>query len=51
MSSNKDSVAKWEVELSDKKHIIEFEHGTITGRRVIWLDGKVLHFNQSSILK
>ncbi|XP_013392071.1 fas apoptotic inhibitory molecule 1 isoform X1 [Lingula anatina] len=35
-----DLVAVWEVALSDGVHKVEFEHGTTTGKRVIWLDGK-----------
>ncbi|XP_033334712.1 fas apoptotic inhibitory molecule 1 [Megalopta genalis] len=34
--------AKWNVPLSDGNHVIEFEHGTATGRRVIRVDGKEL---------
>lgn len=36
-----DLVAVWEVALSDGVHRIEFEHGTTTGKRVIYIDGKV----------
>ncbi|KAH9368874.1 hypothetical protein HPB48_004373 [Haemaphysalis longicornis] len=35
-----DTVAVWEVPLSDKIYKIEFEHGTTTGKRVIKVDGK-----------
>lgn len=49
-----DLVATWEVALSDGVHLIEFEHGTTTGKRVIRVDGKVMRFpcfiNSSSIL-
>ncbi|XP_001602021.1 fas apoptotic inhibitory molecule 1 [Nasonia vitripennis] len=34
--------ARWEVPLSDSVHVIEFEHGTATGRRTVKIDGKVL---------
>ncbi|XP_076240375.1 fas apoptotic inhibitory molecule 1 isoform X2 [Calliopsis andreniformis] len=34
--------AKWNVPLSDGNHVIEFEHGTATGRRVVKVDGKEL---------
>lgn len=37
--------ARWEVPLNDGVHIIEFEHGTATGRRVVRIDGKV-HINR-----
>ena len=36
-----DLVAVWEVSLSDGLHLVEFEHGTTTGKRVIRVDGKV----------
>lgn len=36
-----DLVAVWDVALSDGVHRIEFEHGTTTGKRVIYIDGKV----------
>lgn len=35
-----DLVATWEVPLSDGLHKIDFEHGTTTGKRVIYIDGK-----------
>ncbi|KAK4320570.1 hypothetical protein Pmani_008574 [Petrolisthes manimaculis] len=35
-----DLVALWEVPLSDGKHKVGFEHGTTTGRRVLWVDGQ-----------
>lgn len=38
-----DIVAIWQVPLSDGLHTIQFEHGTATGKRVIWVDGKVLN--------
>ena len=34
--------ARWEVPLNDGTHVIEFEHGTATGKRVIRVDGKIL---------
>ena len=36
-----DLVGTWEVPLYDKIHKIQFEHGTTTGRRVLWIDGEV----------
>ncbi|ESO12820.1 hypothetical protein HELRODRAFT_63543 [Helobdella robusta] len=33
-----DLVADWDVELSDKMHKIQFEHGSLSGKRVIWVD-------------
>lgn len=35
-----DVVATWEVALSDGVHKIEFEHGTTSGKRVLWIDDK-----------
>nr|XP_056717397.1 fas apoptotic inhibitory molecule 1 [Euleptes europaea] len=35
-----DLVAVWEVALSDGVHKIEFEHGTTSGKRVVYIDGK-----------
>lgn len=39
--NNPDLVAKWEVPLNGKVHLIEFEHGTTSGKRVIYVDAKV----------
>ncbi|XP_036049964.1 fas apoptotic inhibitory molecule 1 [Onychomys torridus] len=35
-----DIVAVWDVILSDGIHKIEFEHGTTSGKRVVYVDGK-----------
>ncbi|XP_051996957.1 fas apoptotic inhibitory molecule 1-like [Xyrauchen texanus] len=35
-----DVVGAWEVSLSDGVYRIEFEHGTTTGKRVIYINGK-----------
>ncbi|XP_054556759.1 fas apoptotic inhibitory molecule 1 isoform X6 [Talpa occidentalis] len=35
-----DLVAVWDVALSDGVHKIEFEHGTTSGKRVVYIDGK-----------
>nr|XP_006636328.2 PREDICTED: fas apoptotic inhibitory molecule 1 isoform X1 [Lepisosteus oculatus] len=35
-----DLVGVWEVALSDGVHKIEFEHGTTSGKRVVYVDGK-----------
>ena len=37
-----DLVAVWEVNLADGIHIIEFEHGTTSGKRVLRVDGEVI---------
>lgn len=42
----KEVVAQWRVPIRGKLYQIEFEHGTTSGKRVIWVDGKVCHFNQ-----
>ncbi|XP_015515877.1 fas apoptotic inhibitory molecule 1 isoform X1 [Neodiprion pinetum] len=34
--------ARWSVPLSDGIHVVEFEHGTATGRRVVKIDGQTL---------
>lgn len=34
-------VAEWRVPLRGKLHKLEFEHGTTSGRRVLWIDEKV----------
>jgi len=49
MSSNSkvnlsDLVAVWEIALSDGVHKVEFEHGTTSGKRVVYVDGKVMLF-------
>ena len=36
-----DLVATWTVALADKRHKVEFEHGTTSGKRVIRVDGQV----------
>lgn len=35
LSSNPDVVALWEVSLPDGIHLLEFEHETTSGRRVV----------------
>ncbi|XP_073708471.1 fas apoptotic inhibitory molecule b [Garra rufa] len=37
-----DIVGAWDVSLSDGAYRIEFEHGTTTGKRVIYINGKEL---------
>lgn len=46
MMMSNDLAGVWEVALSDGVHRIEFEHGTTTGKRVIYVDGKVLTVNR-----
>lgn len=40
--------AEWRVPLRGKLHKIEFEHGTTSGRRVLWIDEKVILFVNSN---
>ncbi|XP_069120710.1 fas apoptotic inhibitory molecule 1-like [Argopecten irradians] len=40
--SNPDTVASWKLPLPDGVHIIEFDHGTTSGKRVIRVDQKEL---------
>ncbi|CAL1277185.1 unnamed protein product [Larinioides sclopetarius] len=35
-------VGVWDITLNGKKHLIEFEHGTTSGRRIVRVDGKVI---------
>lgn len=42
MESADEPTAKWSVPLSDGTHVIIFEHGTATGRRVVKVDDKEL---------
>ncbi|XP_023338740.1 fas apoptotic inhibitory molecule 1 [Eurytemora carolleeae] len=35
-----DLVAVWEVQLPDGIHLIQFEHGTTSGKRILWIDRK-----------
>ena len=37
-----DLVAVWEVHLADGIHVIEFEHGTTSGKRVLRVDREVM---------
>lgn len=34
-----DIVAEWKLHLPDGVHVVEFEHGTTTGKRVVRVDG------------
>lgn len=35
--------AEWHVPLRGKLHKIEFEHGTTSGKRVLWIDQQVIN--------
>ena len=41
-ASSADLVALWEVHLADGVHVIEFEHGTTSGKRVLRVDRQVM---------
>lgn len=41
-SSPEEPTAKWTVPLNDGNHVVEFEHGTATGRRVVKVDDNVI---------
>lgn len=43
----KQITAEWRVPTKGKLHVIEFEHGTTTGKRVLWIDGQVGNFLDS----
>lgn len=40
-SPSKEIVGSWDVPLRGKIYKVEFEHGTTTGKRVLWIDGQV----------
>lgn len=40
-----DLVAYWSVPLCDGVHSVEFEHGTLSGKRILRVDGKVSNFH------
>lgn len=35
---NREVVARWRVPMYGKIHEVEFEHGTASGKRVLWID-------------
>ena len=37
---NEDLVGRWSISLADGKYVVEFEHGTTSGRRVIRVNSK-----------
>lgn len=43
MKMSSDLVAVWDVPMNDGVRTVEFEHGTLTGKRVIRVNGKVCH--------
>lgn len=39
-ASVNEPTARWTVPMSDGNHVVEFDHGTATGKRVVKVDGK-----------
>lgn len=46
-NQKREITAKWRVPMKGKIHEIEFEHGTGTGKRVLWVDGEVRENTQN----
>ncbi|CAJ0578754.1 unnamed protein product, partial [Mesorhabditis spiculigera] len=42
LDTDGDVVARWSVPMQDIVHLVEFEHGTTTGKRVCRVDGEVV---------
>lgn len=43
-TSANEPTAKWTVPLSDGNHVVEFEHGTATGKRIVKVDdNEIVH--------
>lgn len=38
---NREVAAEWHIPVRGKLHKVEFEHGTTSGRRILWIDEKV----------
>lgn len=38
---NRDVVAEWQVPVRGQLHQLEFEHGTTSGKRILWVNGQV----------
>lgn len=38
---SREVVAEWQVPVRGKLHKVEFEHGTTSGKRILWIDEKV----------
>ncbi|XP_067937876.1 fas apoptotic inhibitory molecule 1-like [Watersipora subatra] len=43
LMASEDLVAQWQVPLSDGIYLVEFEHGTTTGKRIIRVNGKEIY--------
>lgn len=38
---NREIAAEWQIPVRGRLHKVEFEHGTTSGRRILWIDEKV----------
>lgn len=38
---NREVAAEWQIPVRGRLHKVEFEHGTTSGRRILWIDEKV----------
>lgn len=39
--AKKETIAEWRIPIKGRLHKIEFEHGTASGKRVLWINDKV----------
>lgn len=39
--TKRDIIAEWRIPIKGRLHKIEFEHGTASGKRVLWINDKV----------
>lgn len=39
--AKRDVIAEWRIPIKGRLHKIEFEHGTASGKRVLWINDKV----------
>lgn len=45
---NREVAAEWQVPVRGKLHKVEFEHGTTSGKRILWVDGKVVEHSSKA---
>lgn len=43
--TQREIAAEWQVPIQGKLHKVELEHGTTSGRRILWVDDKVCPFS------
>lgn len=43
---NREVAAEWLVPIRGKLHKVEFEHGTTSGKRILWVDSKVFYISK-----